>query len=196
MSAATHPKDGLPVIAFTEVAAFEAWMAAAPGDCPGLWVRFAKKGAAPCVGKSEAIDVALCHGWVDGQLDRWDDAWFLTRFTRRTRRSRWSAVNVQRAEALIAAGRMAAAGQAAIDAAKADGRWADAYQPASRIEVPADLQAALDAEPAAAAFFATLTGARRYAVLYRIGAVKRVETRARKIGAFVAMLARGEAPHG
>lgn len=172
-------------------------MAAQPADAPGLWVRFAKKNAgAVSVAKSDAIDVALCHGWVDGQLDTWDESWFLTRFTPRKARSRWSAINVGRAESLIAAGRMAPAGQAAIDAAKADGRWADAYQPASRIEVPDDLRAALEAEPQAAAFFATLTGARRYAVLYRIGAVKRAETRARKIAQFVAMFARGEAPNG
>lgn len=168
-------------------------MTAQPAHSPGLWVRFAKKNAGVAsVAKTDAIDVALCHGWVDGQLDRWDDSWFLTRFTPRKARSRWSAVTVQRCDALIVSGRMAGAGQAAIDAAKADGRWADAYEPASRITVPDDLQAALDAEPRAAAFFATLTGAKRYAVLYRIGAVKRPETRARKIGDYVAMLARGE----
>lgn len=171
-------------------------MATQPADSPGLWVRFAKKHAGVAsVAKTDAIDVALCHGWVDGQLDTWDDRWFLTRFTPRKRRSRWSAVNVQRCDALIASGRMAAAGQAAIDAAKADGRWADAYEPASRITVPDDLQGALDANPEAAAFFATLTGAKRYAVLYRIGAVERAETRARKIADFVAMLARGQTLH-
>lgn len=190
-------RGGLPVLTFADADAFAAWLAAQPSDSPGLWVRFAKKSAGcPSVSKSDAIDVALCHGWVDGQLDKWDEHWFLTRFTPRTARSRWSAVNVGRAEALIAAGRMAPAGQAAIDAARADGRWADAYQPASRIAVPDDLQTALDNSPAAAAFFATLTGSRRYAVLYRIGAVKRAETRARKIAQFVEMLARGEAPGG
>jgi uncharacterized protein YdeI (YjbR/CyaY-like superfamily) len=186
-------RAGLPVIAFSDAGAFAAWIAAQPAGAPGLWVRFAKKSAGvPCVGKGAAIDVALCYGWIDGQLDTWDEHWFLTRFTPRKPRSRWSAVNVERAEALIAAGRMMAEGHAAIAAAKADGQWADAYQPASRIEVPADLQAALDANPDAAAFFATLTGAHRYAVLYRIGAVKRAETRARKIADYVAMLARGE----
>ena len=190
-------RGGLPVIAFADAAAFAAWIAAQPADAPGLWVRFAKKSAGvPCVGKSAAIDIALCHGWIDGQLDRWDEHWFLTRFTPRKPRSRWSAVNVERAQALIAAGRMTADGHAAIAAAKADGRWEDAYQPASRIEVPADLQAALDANPEAAAFFATLTGAKRYAILYRLGAVKRAETRARKIADYVAMLARGETLHG
>lgn len=160
-------------------------------------MRFAKQTATePSVAKTDAIDCALCHGWVDGQLDRWDADWFLTRFTPRKARSRWSAVNVKRCDGLIAANRMTAAGQAAIDAAKADGRWNAAYQPASTIEVPADFRAALDAEPGAAAFFATLTGARRYAFLYRIGAVKRPETRARKIAEFVALLARGETLHG
>lgn len=172
-------------------------MAAQPADSPGLWVRFAKKDAGVAsVAKTDAIDVALCHGWIDGQLDKWDAHWFLTRFTPRKARSRWSAVNVQRCEVLVAAGRMAATGQAAIDSAKGDGRWAEAYEPASRIAVPEDLQAALDASPDAAAFFATLTGAKRYAILYRVGAVKRAETRARKIAEYVAMLARGETLHG
>ena len=189
-------RAGLPILAFADAAAFEAWLAAAPADSPGLWLKLAKDGAdCPSLSKAEAIDAALCHGWIDGQLNPYDECWWLTRFTPRKRQSKWSRKNRERAEQLLGEGRVAPRGQAAIDAAKADGRWDAAYASASRIEVPDDLQAALDANPAAAAFFATLTGANRYAVLYRIGTVKRPETRARKIVEFVAMLARHETFH-
>jgi uncharacterized protein YdeI (YjbR/CyaY-like superfamily) len=134
----------------------------------------------------------LCHGWIDGQSDKYDAESWLIRFTPRRPRGKWSEVNVRRVGELIAAGRMRPAGQAEVDAAKADGRWAAAYPPQSSATVPEDLQAALDAVPAAAAFFATLKGANRYAILHRIGAVKKPETRARKIVQFVEMLARGE----
>ncbi|HEX8449204.1 MAG TPA: YdeI/OmpD-associated family protein [Allosphingosinicella sp.] len=129
-------------------------------------------------------------------LDKYDDRHWLVRFTPRKARSKWSQVNRARATQLIEEGRMRPRGFAQIEAAKADGRWEAAYAPASKAEVPADLQAALDRSPAAAAFFATLTGANRYAILYRIGAVKKAETRARKIAEFVAMLERGETVHG
>ena len=189
-------RAGLPVLAFADQAAFEAWLASAPPDAPGLWLKLAKQGAGlASLSKAEAIDAALCHGWVDGQLHPYDDRCWLVRFTPRKPRSKWSQKNRERAEQLIADGRMAPRGLAEIEAAKADGRWAAAYPSASRAEVPADLQAALDASPEAAAFFATLTGANRYAILYRIGAVKRPETRARKIADFVAMLERGETLH-
>jgi uncharacterized protein YdeI (YjbR/CyaY-like superfamily) len=148
------------------------------------------------VTKSEAIDSALCFGWIDGQLDKYDDDSWLIRFTPRRPRSKWSEVNRKRATELIAAGRMQASGQLEIDNAKSDGRWDAAYAPASKAEVPPDFQAALDTNPRAAAFFATLKGANRYAVLYRIGAVKRAETRARKIVDFILMLERGETIHG
>jgi uncharacterized protein YdeI (YjbR/CyaY-like superfamily) len=186
-------RGGLPILPFADRAAFEAWLAAAPRTSPGLWVKFAKA-AAGCssITKAEAVDAALCHGWIDGQLETYDDAWWLTRFTPRRPRGRWSEKNCARAEELVAAGQMTPAGLAEMAAAKADGRWDAAYAPASTIAVPPDLQAALDAAPEAAAFFATLKGAKRYAILYRIGAVKRPETRARKIAEFVAMLARGD----
>ena len=190
-------RAGLPILAFTDSAAFERWLEAQPEGSPGLWIKFAKSGSGiASVTKAEAIDSALCHGWIDGRLDRYDDKHWLVRFTPRKARSKWSQVNRTRATELIEAGRMRARGLAQIEAAKGDGRWEAAYAPASRAEVPPDLQAALDRSPAAAAFFATLTGANRYAILYRIGAVKRVETRARKIGEFVAMRERGETVHG
>lgn len=194
--ASPEMRAGLPILAFADAAAFEAWLAQAPADSPGLWLRLAKEGSGcASLSKAEAIDAALCHGWIDGQLNPYDDCWWLIRFTPRSRRSKWSQKNRERAEQLIADKRMRPAGMAAIEAARADGRWEAAYASASRIEVPADFQAALDADPQAAAFFATLTGANRYAVLYRIAAVRRPETRARKIAAFVAMLARHETVH-
>ena len=189
-------RAGLPILAFADAAGFDAWLAAAPADSPGLWLRLAKDGSGQAsLSKAEAIDIALCHGWIDGQLQPYDRDWWLTRFTPRKRQSKWSQKNCERAEQLIAEGRMAQAGHAAIAAAKADGRWDAAYASARRITVPDDLQVALDANPEAAAFFATLTSANRYAVLYRIGAVKKPETRARKIADYVAMLARHETLH-
>ncbi|MBW8745255.1 MAG: YdeI/OmpD-associated family protein [Sphingomonas sp.] len=189
-------RAGLPILAFADAAAFEDWLRQSPADSPGLWLKLAKDGSGhACLSKAEAIDAALCHGWIDGQLNPYDAHWWLIRFTPRTPRSKWSQKNRERAEQLIAQGRLSAQGLAAVDAARADGRWDAAYASASRAENPADLQAALDANPVAAAFFATLTGANRYAVLYRIGAVKRAETRARKIADFVAMLERHETLH-
>jgi len=189
-------RAGLPILAFADAAAFEDWLKHAPADSPGLWLRLAKDGSGHAsLSKAQAIDVALCHGWIDGQLNPYDEHWWLIRFTPRKPRSKWSQKNRERAEQLIEERRVAPAGLAAVEAARADGRWDAAYASASRAEIPADLQAALDANPAAAAFFATLTGANRYAVLYRIGAVKRAQTRARKIADFVAMLARHETLH-
>lgn len=194
--ASSEMRAGLPILAFADAAAFEAWLARAPADSPGLWLRLAKdRSGHASLTKAEAIDAALCHGWIDGQLNPYDADWWLIRFTPRKPRSRWSQKNRERAEQLIADGRMAPHGLVQVEAARADGRWDAAYASASRIEVPADLQAALDANAQAAAFFATLTGANRYAVLYRIGAVKKPETRARKIAQFVAMLERHETLH-
>ena len=193
----TEEKAGLPVLAFADADAFERWLESQPEDSPGLWLKLAKAGSGiRTVTKAEAIDAALCHGWIDGQLDKYDHRHWLVRFTPRKARSKWSQVNRARATELLEAGRVRARGLAQIKAAKADGRWDAAYAPASKAEVPADLQAALDKSPDAAAFFATLTGANRYAILYRIGAVKKPETRARKIADFVAMLERHETVHG
>jgi uncharacterized protein YdeI (YjbR/CyaY-like superfamily) len=147
------------------------------------------------VSRAEAIDGALCHGWIDGQLNPFDDDWWLIRFTPRKPRSKWSEKNRARAVELMAAGRVAPAGQAEIDAAKADGRWDAAYASASKAELPDDLAVALDAEPAARAFFDTLSGANRYAILYRVHDAKKPETRAARIAKFVGMCARGETVH-
>lgn len=193
----SETRKGLPILSFEDQAAFEHWLAAQGPSSGGLWLRLFRKGCGVAtVSKPEAIDSALCHGWIDGQLDKYDDRSWLVRFTPRNARSKWSQVNAKRAEELVAAGRMRPRGLAEMESAKADGRWAAAYAPQSRAEVPEDLRAALDSNPKAAAFFATLKGANRYAVLYRIGAVKKPETRARRIAEFVAMLERGETVHG
>ncbi|HEX4694264.1 YdeI/OmpD-associated family protein [Sphingomonas sp.] len=189
-------KAGLPVLDFANLAAWEKWLGEQPGDARGLWLKLAKAGNdASSLTKAQAIDGALCHGWIDGQIDKYDDAWFLTRFTPRKTNSKWSEKNRNRAEELVAEGRMTPAGQAAIDAAKDDGRWDAAYAPASTAETPADLAAALDAEPGAGAFFDTLTGANRYAILYRVKTAKKPATRKRRIAEFVAMCAAGETIH-
>ncbi|WP_116091526.1 YdeI/OmpD-associated family protein [Sphingomonas crusticola] len=189
-------RAGLLILGFADASAFAAWLAAQPAGSAGLWLKLAKRGSnIASLSKAEAIHVALCHGWIDGQLHPYDEACWLIRFTPRKRGSKWSEKNRTRALELIAQGRMQPSGMAEVEAAQKDGRWEAAYAPASTAEVPPDLQAALDADPAAAAFFATLTGANRYAILYRIGAVKKAETRARKIAHYVAMLARGETLH-
>lgn len=184
-------------MAFGDPASFEAWLAQQDPDSRGVWLKFAKQEAAlVTLSKSEAIDAALCHGWIDGQLDKYDSEYWLIRFTPRRPRSKWSEMNRTRATQLIEIGRMRAGGLAQVAAAQADGRWTAAYAPASTAEVPLDLREALAANLAAQAFFATLTGANRYAILYRIGAVKRAATRVRKIAEFVAMLERGETIYG
>ncbi|HVU30792.1 MAG TPA: YdeI/OmpD-associated family protein [Sphingomicrobium sp.] len=189
-------RGGLPVLVFVDGESFEEWLNQQPVDAAGAWLKLPKKSAdVPGLTKREAIDAALCHGWIDGQLDGYDDKYWLVRFTPRRARSQWSEVNKRRAAELLAQGRMRRSGIAQIEAAKSDGRWAAAYQPASSANVPADLQEALDGNPEAARFFATLKGANRYAILYRIGSVKRPETRARKIAQYVAMLERGETIH-
>ena len=193
----TEQRAGLPIVPFVDADALDRYLELQPESSPGLWIKFAKAGSGiASVTKAEAIDAALCHGWIDGQLDKYDDLHWLARFTPRRARSNWSQVNRGRATELLEAGRVRPRGLAQIEAAKADGRWDAAYAPASQAEIPADLQAALDKSPGAAAFFETLTGANRYAILYRIGAVKKLETRARKIAEFVAMLERRETVHG
>lgn len=189
-------RDDLPTLPFKSVATWEKWLAKQPATSSGVWVKFAKSGnETPCVGKKNAIESALCYGWIDGQLGSLDEDWFLTRFTPRKPRSKWSEINRKAALRLIKEGRMQPQGLAEIERAKKDGRWDAAYAPASTIEVPPDLAKALKANPKAAAFFKTLDSTNRYAVLYRIHDAKKAETRAARITKFVAMLARGERIH-
>ncbi len=190
-------RAGLPILSFADASVWEAWLTAQPVDSKGVWLKLAKqKAGAACVGKAQAIDGALCHGWIDGQLNPFDDDWWLIRFTPRKPRSKWSEKNRKRAEQLLAEGRIAPAGLTEIEAAKAEGRWDAAYASASTADVPEDLAAALDANPQARAFFDTLTGANRYAILYRVHDAKKSETRAARITRFVAMCAAGETVHG
>jgi uncharacterized protein YdeI (YjbR/CyaY-like superfamily) len=189
-------KQGLPVLELAAAKEWEDWLAQHHGTAKGAWLRFAKKGVdVASVTYPEAVEVALCHGWIDGQAAGLDESFWLQRFTPRGPHSKWSQINCARAERLIESGRMQPSGLAAIEAARQDGRWDAAYAPPSTATVPPDLQAALDANPEAAAFFATLSGSNRYAVLYRIEDAKRPETRARRIQHFVEMLTRGQTLH-
>lgn len=186
------PKDDLPILEFTDRAAWQSWLDEEHESSRGVWIKIAKKASGiPTVTHAEALEDALCHGWIDGQRAPHDDTHFLQRFTPRRPRSRWSEINRDKAIQLIEQGRMKPAGLAQIQAAKADGRWEAAYAPQSSQAVPEDFQRALDDNPAAKEFFKTLKGVRRYAFLYRIGDAKRPETRARRIKEYVALLAEG-----
>lgn len=182
--------DSLPVISFESAAAWESWLKAEHASSPGVWLKIAKKGAgAATISYADALAVALCFGWIDGQKGRLDDEYWLQRFTRRKAGSRWSRINTDKATALIEAGRMHPAGLAEVEQAKADGRWAAAYQPQSASTIPDDLAAELARNESARAFFETLNGVNRYAIVYRINNAQRPETRARRITKFVTMLA-------
>ncbi|WP_244931037.1 YdeI/OmpD-associated family protein [Nocardioides sp. W7] len=176
-----------------DAAAWRSWLSEHHADSPGVWLVLTKKGGdVTALNRAAALDEALCFGWIDGQARSRDEATSYQRMTPRTARSRWSQINVGLVARLEAEDRMMPAGRAAVDAAKADGRWAAAYAPPSTAEVPADLAAAIAADPAAQAMFDVLTKTNRFALIVRLGAVKRAETRERKIGEFVAMLARQE----
>ena len=189
------PVDSDPAL-FRNAKAFEAWLRKHHAKSDGLWLKIAKRGAdEPSVTYAEAVEIALCWGWIDGQKKGLDEQHFLQRFTPRRARSIWSKINVDKVAALIEAGRMQPAGHAQVEAAKADGRWAQAYDGAKTATVPDDLLAALAANPPAKAFFATLNASNRYAVLWRIQTAVKPETRARRIAQLVDMLARGEVIH-
>jgi len=186
----------LETLPFTSTSALRAWLETNHDTSPGIWLMIAKKGSGvESVTYDEAVDEALCFGWIDGQKAKYDDTYFLQRFTRRTKRSPWSKINTERIARLVAAKKMHPAGMREVEAAKADGRWEAAYAGQATAAVPDDLQAALDASPAAAALFSELDRTNRYAILYRIGSVKKPETRAKKIAGFVADLERGATPH-
>ena len=178
---------------FESADAFEAWLEAHGAEADEVLVRMAKKGSGiDSVRYPEVLDTALCFGWIDGRREALDERWFLQRFTPRRPRSPWSRINREKAERLIAEGRMRPAGMAEVERAKADGRWEAAYEGQRNSTVPDDLQRELDARPAAKAFFANLNKQNRYAILYRLQDAKRPETRARRLEKFVAMLEAGE----
>lgn len=183
----------LEIVAFESAEAFEAWIGENHTASPGIWLKLRRKGPGiVTLDYAQALDVALCYGWIDGQKAKFDDQWWLQRFTPRKPSSKWSKVNRDKVATLIEQGRMHAPGQAEVDRAKADGRWEAAYDGAKTATVPDDLAAALTAAPAAAAFFETLDRQNRYAILYRIQDAKKAETRARRIEKYVAMLAKGD----
>lgn len=184
-----HPKDNLPIHQFPDAGAWERWLEQHHESEPGVWLKTAKKSAAVrTVTHAEALESAICFGWIDGQRTPLDETFFLQRFTPRKSRSQWSQVNRAKAERLIEQGRMRPAGLAQVQAARQDGRWDSAYEPQSRATVPPDFQRELDRNPEAKAFFETLRGQNRYSFLYRIQSAKRPETRARRIATFVEML--------
>jgi uncharacterized protein YdeI (YjbR/CyaY-like superfamily) len=189
--------EELPTLLFADAAALEAWLEDNHTTADGVWLKIAKKGAPePSVTYAEALEVALCFGWIDSQKRGLDATHFLQRFTPRRPRGRWSKINREKAEALLEAGKVRPAGLAEVEAAQADGRWEAAYEGQRTAKVPEDLQRELDASPTAAEFFAGLDGANRYAILYRLAEAKKPETRERRLRKFVAMLERGEKLHG
>lgn len=188
--------QGRPVLLFATAREWERWLERQPADSRGLWLKLAKKGSAtPSIDYPTALESALCFGWIDGQKRPYDAEFWLQGFTPRKPRSRWSRINRERATALIEAGRMRPGGLREVRAAKADGRWEAAYAAQSTATVPEDLRVALEADPEAAAFFAKLDSANRYAVLYRVQEAKRAATRAARIEKFVAMLHAHETIH-
>jgi uncharacterized protein YdeI (YjbR/CyaY-like superfamily) len=191
----TLPTD-LPVLGFPDQAALEAWLETEAATAPGVYVKLAKKGAGvPSVTYAELVESCLCFGWIDGRSNRLDDSFYLQRITPRRARSVWSQKNVDAVEALILAGRMRPTGLAAVDAARADGRWDRAYSGSATITVPEDLAAALAAEPAAQKEFEALDGANRYAVLWRVHTAASDATRAKRIASLVQLLKDGGRLH-
>jgi uncharacterized protein YdeI (YjbR/CyaY-like superfamily) len=179
----------LPIVEVPDQSAWRDWLQANHSAQDGVWLKFAKKGSPTAtVSYAQALEEALCFGWIDGQVRRHDEHFYLQRFTPRRTRSKWSQNNVEKAERLIAEGRMEPAGLAPIEAAKADGRWDAAYPAQSQAQVPEDLQRALDASPAAGEFFATLTGSTRYAFLYRLHNVADPDARAQRIAGYIELL--------
>jgi uncharacterized protein YdeI (YjbR/CyaY-like superfamily) len=186
----------LPQKLFASPTEWERWLDGNHMRSRGVWLKIAKRGSgAASVSYADALQVALLFGWIDGQKEKCDERFWLQKFTPRSPKSRWSQTNRASAARLIKSGRMRPAGLAAIEGAKADGRWKGAYAPQSRASVPEDLRRALDAEPRARAFFDALDGHNRYAILYRVQDAKKLETREKRIATFVRMLANGEMLH-
>jgi len=184
------------ILSFRSSSEFRKWLAVNHRQSDGIWLRFFKKDSGEAsITYAEALDQALCFGWIDGQKQRHDDSSWLQRFTRRRAKSGWSKINTQHAERLMQAGQMKPAGQAEIDAARKDGRWTDAYDSPSKATIPEDFLAALRRNKKATAFFESLNKANRYAIAYRLQTAKKPETRERRMAMILAMLARGEAFH-
>jgi uncharacterized protein YdeI (YjbR/CyaY-like superfamily) len=184
------PAADQPVLPFESREAWAAWLDEHHGSADGIWIKLAKKGSGiPTVTYDEAVEVALCYGWIDGQMRGLDETWYVQRFTPRRRRSKWSKLNRERALALIERGEMKPAGLAEVERAQADGRWDAAYDSPATATVPDDLRRALDENPRAAEAFAKLDAQSRYSILYSLQDAKRPETRARRIERALARLA-------
>jgi uncharacterized protein YdeI (YjbR/CyaY-like superfamily) len=186
----------LPILLFENEAAWQAWLQEHHGSSAGLWLQLAKKRSSlRSLSYAEALDVALCYGWIDSQKKSHDASSWLQKFSPRGPRSIWSKINVDKVQVLVEAGRMQPAGLQAVEQAKMDGRWEAAYDSQSAATIPADFQDALDRNPEAKEFFSTLNGANRYAILFRIQTAKRLATRATRIARFIEMLQRRETIH-
>lgn len=185
--------ETLPTLLFENQQSWETWLEAHHTEAGGIWLKIAKKETGiPSVNYAEALESAICYGWIDGQKTSFDEQYWLQKFTPRRPRSSWSKVNREKAEALLASGRMRPAGIRQMELAKADGRWEAAYASQRNATIPDDLQAELERNPQAQAFFNTLDSRNRYAILYRIQTVKKAETRAAHIQKFITMLAQGQ----
>jgi uncharacterized protein YdeI (YjbR/CyaY-like superfamily) len=186
-------KDGKPILSFASPEEWEAWLEQEHATSDGVWIKFAKKGSGVAsVVYAEAVEAGLCYGWIDSQALSLDERFYLQKFTPRRARSKWSRVNRDKVEELTRQGRMRPAGLAEVERAKGDGRWEAAYSSPASATVPDDLQRALDANPTAAEFFATLNKSNRFAIVYQLEDAKKPETRTRRLQKFVAMLERGE----
>src|SRR5262245_42597796 len=191
--AAKPVKVELSIMGFAKPAEWRAWLSAHHRQSPGIWMKIGKKGVGdPSITYDEALEHALCYGWIDGQKKTYDATAWLQKFTPRGPQSIWSQINRGKAEALIANGQMQPAGLAAVEQAKANGRWENAYTSQARNNVPPDLQTELDRRPQAKAFFATPNSTNRFAIIFRLTTAKKAETRARRLQQFVQMLERGE----
>ncbi|MQQ99847.1 YdeI/OmpD-associated family protein [Glaciimonas soli] len=196
MNSQTKSVTALPIHHFEQQQDWTAWLKENHSTSPGLWLQFTKKGIdIPSVSYAEAVETALCFGWIDGQKQAHSEQFWLQRFTPRSDKSVWSKINKEKALALIKTGVMQAAGLQAIESARKNGSWDAAYDPASKATVSSDFQAALDSNARAKSFFETLNSANRYAVLYRIQTAKKAETRAKRISQLVEMLERHEKIH-
>jgi uncharacterized protein YdeI (YjbR/CyaY-like superfamily) len=192
----TKNSADVPIIAFETQHDWHAWLDEHQAEPSGVWLKIAKKAAGiPTVTYADALESALCYGWIDGQKRAFDDRYFLQRFTPRRANSIWSRVNRDKAMALIAEGRMQPAGLQQVELAKGDGRWEAAYQSQRTMTIPDDLQRALDENPQAKEFFGTLNSSNRYAILWRVETAKKPETRAARIATYIEMLTKGEKIH-
>jgi uncharacterized protein YdeI (YjbR/CyaY-like superfamily) len=186
-------RNGLPILWFENRSAFESWINAHASEERGIWIKFAKKNSGSVsIDYDQALEIALCYGWIDSQVAAFDGNYYLQKFSPRRARSKWSRMNREKAEALIASGRMQAAGYRQVELASQDGRWEAAYDPQSTITIPSDFQEALDHNPQAHQFFLTLDSHNRYAILHRLQVTKKPPARSAKIQNYIEMLAKHE----